>query len=67
MPFFCDPSSLIKYWCISMINDYHVSKNFNIPIGNNLNTVDAWMIDCFTVIEQELNNIKKYEVGKNGT
>tara|TARA_R100000700_G_scaffold36812_1_gene46449 strand:- start:712 stop:864 length:153 start_codon:yes stop_codon:yes gene_type:complete len=50
-----------------MINDYHVSKNFNIPIGNNLNTVDAWMIDCFTVIEQELNNIKKYEVGKNGT
>jgi len=61
MPFFCDPVFIIKNWCLSMIDDYTVSKTYNIPIAKNLDDTDAFTIDCFKVIEQELYNIKIHE------
>jgi len=44
-----------------MIDDYTVSKTYNIPIAKNLDDTDAFTIDCFKVIEQELYNIKIHE------
>ncbi len=61
MPFFCDASFVIKDWCIQMIDDYTVAKSFNIPVAKNLDDADAWRIDCFKVVEQELQNIKIHE------
>lgn len=61
MPFFCDPAFIIKDWCLFMIDDYTVSKNYNIPIAKDLNKADAFTIDCFKVIEQEFQNIKTHE------
>ena len=44
-----------------MIDDYTVAKSFNIPVAKNLDDADAWRIDCFKVVEQELQNIKIHE------
>ena len=67
MPFFCNPSFIISDWCWQMITDYFSIKNFNIPLANNLDSVDAWTLDCFNIIDDELRKIKNFEVNKNGS
>tara|TARA_R100001163_G_scaffold40763_1_gene30866 strand:- start:6825 stop:7223 length:399 start_codon:yes stop_codon:yes gene_type:complete len=67
MPFFCNPSFIISDWCWQMIADYFSIKKFNIPLANNLDSVDAWTLDCFNIIDDEVEKIKKFEVGKNGS
>ena len=37
-----------------MINEYNYIKRFNISLGK-LDDVSAYRLDCFTVIENELN------------
>tara|TARA_A100001515_G_scaffold130649_4_gene118034 strand:- start:845 stop:1243 length:399 start_codon:yes stop_codon:yes gene_type:complete len=66
LPFFCDPSIIISDWCWQMIEDYHVVKNYNIPLCNNINDLDVFTSDCFTQIETELEEIKKYKASQNG-
>jgi hypothetical protein len=43
-----------------MIQEYNYVNRFNVLLGN-LDDVSAHRLDCFTVIENELNNIAKYE------
>ena len=66
IPFFCNPSFIISDWCFQMISDYFSIKRFNIPLAKNLDSVDAWTLDCFNVIDDEIQKIKKYEANKNG-
>jgi len=66
LPLFCDPSKLIPNWCWNMINDYHITKKFNIPIAKDLDSANAWQIDCFTTIDSEIIKIRNHEKLKNG-
>tara|TARA_Y100000356_G_C11146786_1_gene228433 strand:- start:224 stop:622 length:399 start_codon:yes stop_codon:yes gene_type:complete len=67
LPFFCDPSFIISQWCWDMITDYFSVKKFNIPLSKDLDSLDPWMLDCFSIIENELNNITLHEREKNGS
>ena len=67
LPFFCDYNFLVKSWHIEMINDYYLVKDFNVPIGNNLDSLNAWKTDCFILIKNELNKAKNFQRSqKNG-
>ena len=66
IPFFCNPYFIIKDWHIEMLNDYNISKKFNVPIGNNLDDLNSFQVDCFILIENEMNNIKNYKAKKDG-
>ena len=66
MPFFCNPVYFISSWCWEMINDYQVVKEFHIPIAKDLDSANSWQLDCFNIIQSEINNISKYQRSKNG-
>lgn len=67
MPFFCNPIEYISQWCWDAITDYFIVKKFNTPLATSIDNVNIWLVDCFSVIEQELNNISVYEKVKNGS
>lgn len=67
LPFFCNPSIVISDWCWHMITDYFSVTKFNVPISKDLDSMDAWMMDCFTVIENEIQKISNHERKKNGS
>jgi len=67
MPFFCNPAEYISEWCYDMIQDFHLVSHYNIPMSKNLDDVNTFRLDCFTVIEDETNKIKKYKVKQNGS
>jgi hypothetical protein len=67
LPFFCNPDYIISQWCWDMITDYFSVKKFNIPLSKDLDSLNPWMLDCFSIIENELNNISLHERDKNGS
>tara|TARA_R100000655_G_C2990210_1_gene193013 strand:+ start:230 stop:430 length:201 start_codon:yes stop_codon:yes gene_type:complete len=66
MPFFCEPSEIISDWCWEMIEDYNIVKNYKVPLADNLDSVDMWRLDCFKIIESEVNNINTHKAKENG-
>ena len=60
VPLFADINYLIDPWMWDMIQEYNYVTRFNVSLGN-LDDVSAHRLDCFTIIENELNNIAKYE------
>ena len=67
LPFFCDPSKFISDWVLDMITDYFAVKSFNVPLSDNLENINPWVLDCFSIIENEINNIKIHEREKHGS
>ena len=65
VPLFASPSFLLKNWMVDIMNEYHWIKNWNISPGV-LDDVSAFRLDCWTLIENELNQINKNESKKNG-
>ena len=65
IPFFCNPSIILSEWCWEMINDYYLVTKYNIPLGEDLDSIIVWRADWFSVIESELNNINIHERDKN--
>ena len=65
VPLFASPSFFIKDWMADIMNEYHWIKNWNISPGN-LDDISAFRLDCWTIIENELNQINKNESKKNG-
>jgi hypothetical protein len=61
LPFFCDPQRIISDWCWDMITDYFTIKKYNVPLATSLEEVNPYIIDCFSVIDNELNKISIYE------
>ncbi len=61
LPFFCNYNFLVKSWHIDMINDYYLVKEFNVPIGSNLDSLNAWKTDCFILIKNELTKVENYQ------
>ena len=66
LPFFCNPSVIISDWCWEMITDYFTVTKFNVPLAKDLDSLDPWRLDCFSIIESEIQKITAYERGKNG-
>ena len=65
VPLFASPSFFTEDWIIDIMNEYHWVQNWNISPGN-LDDISAFRLDCWTIIENELNQIKKHESKKNG-
>ena len=65
MPFFCEPSLFLPNWCWEMIEDYHLTKAYNIPLSSSLEDANAWICDCFLTIEDEFNKIKEHKLKKD--
>lgn len=65
LPFFCDVEKQIPEWCWQMIDDYYITTEYNIPLAKTLNKANAWVLDCFNVIRDEVNKINIYR-SKNG-
>ena len=66
LPLFCNPEDVIPEWCWEMLDDYQTCKRFNLPPGENLDDVSAWRMDCFNMIENEIQKIMEHEKKKNG-
>jgi hypothetical protein len=64
-PLFASPPFFFEDWMADAMNEYHWIKNWSISPGN-LDDVSAFRLDCWTVIENELNQISKNESKKNG-
>jgi hypothetical protein len=65
LPFFSNPNALLRDWQIEMINDYYLCKNFNVPLGMDLDELSAFRTDCFILIENEFNKIEKLNAKEN--
>ena len=65
VPLFCDYQRICKEWHREMISDYYLIKNFNVPLGQDLDSLNAWQSDCFILIENELTNVKLFQQTKN--
>ena len=61
LPMFTNPSKITEGWMRNMITDYNLVKRFNVPLSGNLDTIDAHIIDCFIIIENEITAIENYE------
>ena len=65
VPLFASPNFFTKDWMLDIMNEYHWIKNWNISPGN-LDDVSAFRLDCWSIIENELNQINKIESKKDG-
>ena len=61
LPFFCNVSEVVSDWCWQVITDYFSVTKFNVPLAKDLDHMDVWMMDCFTVIDNEIQKITEYE------
>jgi hypothetical protein len=64
-PLFASPSFFFEDWMADIMNEYHWIKNWNISPGI-LDDISAFRLDCWTIIENELNQINKHESKDNG-
>ena len=65
VPFFASPNFFIDDWMHDVMNEYHWIKNWNVSPGN-LDDISAMRLDCWSIIENELNQINKTESTKDG-
>jgi hypothetical protein len=65
VPLFASPLFFVEDWMVDMMNEYHWIKNWNISPGS-LDDISAFRLDCWSVIENELNQIQTNERNKDG-
>lgn len=66
IPLFACPSHFTKGWMLDMINEHHWVKNWNVSPGH-LDTITAHRVESYTIIENELLQIKNNERLKDGS
>ena len=54
VPFFADCNLLAEKWMVDMINEYNYTTRFNISLGE-LDNISADKLDCFSIIDKEVN------------
>ena len=54
VPFFADCNLLLEDWMIEMINEYNYITRFNVSLGE-LDNISTNRLDCFTIIDNEIN------------
>ena len=62
IPLFADCTIFIDNWMWDMIAEYNYVTRFNISLGE-LDNVSAHRLDCFTIIEKEINNCMSFKNG----
>lgn len=62
IPLFADCNIFIDNWTWDMIAEYNYVTRFNISLGE-LDNVSAHRLDCFTIIEKEINNCMSFKNG----
>jgi len=65
IPLFASAEMIIEDWMMTRIQEYSYTTRFNVSLGE-LNNVSADMLDCFAIIDKEIQSCKKYEMNKNG-
>ena len=65
VPLFASPDFFNSNWMFDIMNEYHWIKNWNISPGN-LDDISAFRLDCWTIIDNEMNKIEEQERKKNG-
>ncbi len=65
VPLFASPNFFNSNWMFDIMNEYHWIKNWNISPGN-LDDISAFRLDCWTIIDNEMNKIEEQERKKNG-
>jgi len=65
VPLFADPNKLTESWMWDMIQEYNYVNRFGVSLGE-LDNVSAFRLDCFSIIDREINNCMKFEQKKNG-
>jgi len=63
VPFFADCNQIVEPWMMDMINEYNYVTRFNISMGE-LDSVSAHRLDCFTIIDREINASMKEKTKK---
>ena len=66
LPLFCNPKLLVEEEYVELMKEYHYMKNYNIPMARSLDEADSYKLDCFDIIQRELNAITQYIGEKNG-
>lgn len=66
LPLFMNPKWIISGDESTLITEYNYVKEFNIPLGRDLDSADAEKLEVFDRIRSEINNIKTYMSEKNG-
>ena len=54
VPFFADCSQIVEPWMMEMINEYNYTTRFNVSLGE-LDNISAHRLDCFSIIDREMN------------
>tara|TARA_R100001377_G_scaffold9078_1_gene4650 strand:- start:790 stop:1197 length:408 start_codon:yes stop_codon:yes gene_type:complete len=54
VPFFADCNKLIEPWMMETISEFNYITRFNVSLGQ-LDTISADRLDCFTIIDNEIN------------
>lgn len=66
IPLFANPEWFIKEEYSEIIKEYNYTKNYGLPIANNLEEADSYKLDCFDIIHSEINAMREYLGEKNG-
>ena len=63
VPFFADCNNIIEHWMLEMIKEYNYVTRFNVSLGE-LDNISAHRLDCFTIIDNELNACSQEKANK---
>jgi len=63
IPLFTNPYWIIKDWHLEVLNEYNLTKNFNISLGV-LDECSAFTLNAFSLIQNEFNSITEYNSAK---
>lgn len=66
LPLFMNPKWILSGDESTHITEYNYVKEFNIPLGRDLDSADAEKLEVFEKIRSEINQIKIYIGEKNG-
>ena len=66
LPLFMNPQWIINEEDNIFLKEYNWVKEFNIPLAQDLDSVDANKIEVFDIIRTEINQIKLYMSEQNG-
>jgi hypothetical protein len=57
VPLFAKPEWLFDESMAEIFKEYQITKKFNIPLSKSIDEADAFKLDCFLIIENEMNAI----------
>lgn len=66
LPLFMNPQWIIENDYQIVLKEYNWIKDFNIPLANTLNEVQATKLEEFDIINSEIKSIQIYMSEKNG-